>query len=308
MGNKAKKKILLAKVETTYGTDPTPDGGNNAILISDVTISPMEGETKKRKLVNGRLGNELALHVGTHIKLEFDVEVAGSGAAGTAPAYGPLLHGCALVETVTPSEKVEYEPVSDDEKSVTLYFYLDGALHKVIGARGTMGIKIKADEIPYFHFVFTGLWVDPAAETNPTGDFTAFQDPLPVTNSDTTFTMGGASAKLYEFECKQENVVKYLHRVGLESVEITNHTPNASVTIDAPPLGTKNWFTDTKGNNAGALQLVHGKIAGNIVQFDFPKAQPMKPAYGEQDGFVTIKMDLNIIPESGDDDFKITVK
>lgn len=34
----------------------------------------------------------------------------------------------------------------------------------------------------------------------------------------------------------------------------------------------------------------------------------MKPAYGEQDGFVTLKMDLNIIPDSGDDDFTITVK
>nr|VFK15087.1 MAG: hypothetical protein BECKLPF1236A_GA0070988_101208 [Candidatus Kentron sp. LPFa]VFK30990.1 MAG: hypothetical protein BECKLPF1236C_GA0070990_101258 [Candidatus Kentron sp. LPFa] len=228
MGNKAKNKILLAKVETTYGTDPTPDGNNNAILISNVTISPMEGETKDRDLVNGRLGNELVLHVGTHVKLEFDVEVAGSGEA----------------ETITASEKVEYAPISEGEKSVTLYFYLDGALHKVIGARGSMDIKIKPNEIPRFHFVFTGLWVDPAAVTNPTGVFTAFQAPLPVSNSNTTFTIGGASATLYEFECKQENAVRYLHRVGRESVEITDRAPKASVTIDAPPLGAKNWFTD----------------------------------------------------------------
>jgi hypothetical protein len=34
-----KTKILLAKSEVTYGTDPTPTGASNAILASDVTFA-----------------------------------------------------------------------------------------------------------------------------------------------------------------------------------------------------------------------------------------------------------------------------
>lgn len=95
-----RKKTLLAKIESTYGTDPTPTGAANAILTKNLQIQLMQGNTVNRDVDRPTLGNDLTYHVAPYTKLSFDVELAGSGTAGTAPAYAPLLKACGFAETV----------------------------------------------------------------------------------------------------------------------------------------------------------------------------------------------------------------
>jgi len=309
MALKFRKKVLLAKVESTYGVDATPTGAANAILVHDLSISPMEGDTVSRDLVRPTLGNDVQIHVGTHVSVEFDVEAAGSGSAGTAPAYGPLLRACGLAESLL-TGRVEYDPVSGGEDSATIYFNLDGQKHPMLGSRGTVSLKADPKGIPYFHFKFTGLWSDPLTAADPTPDFSAFTQPLAVTNDNTpTFTLHGSAWPMYGFSFDQANQVIYRNLVGEESVQITDRAPTGQVTIQAPVLSTKNFFTTAKANATGAVQLVHGVSAGNIVQFDASWVQLLQPQYGESDGVATLQMGLSFIPSSaGDDDFKITVK
>ncbi|MEJ1353090.1 MAG: hypothetical protein RPU39_00175 [Candidatus Sedimenticola sp. (ex Thyasira tokunagai)] len=306
---KFKKKVLVAKIEGTYGTDAAPTGAANAILVSNLDISPMEGSTVGRDLVRPTLGNDLQIHVGTHVKLECDVEVAGAGAAGTAPAYGPLLRICGMAQTINAGD-VQYDPVSGGEESGTLYFLLDGQQHALVGARGAFSLKADPGSIPKFHFSMTGLWVDPETVADVVPDWSAFQTPLAVTNDNTpTFGLHGISPNMLGFTFEQNNQVVYRNVVGEESVQITDRAPSGQVTIEAPTLDTKNFFTTAKANTTGALQLVHGVTAGNIVQFDADQVQLLQPKYGDSDGVATLQMGLSVIPTSaGDDDFKITVK
>ena len=44
----ARKKLILLKTETTYGTDASP-GATNAMLASNVSITPLEAETVRSK-------------------------------------------------------------------------------------------------------------------------------------------------------------------------------------------------------------------------------------------------------------------
>jgi hypothetical protein len=44
--------------------------------------------------------------------VEFDVDLVGSGTAGTAPAWGPLIQACAFAEVIVASTSVTYNPVS----------------------------------------------------------------------------------------------------------------------------------------------------------------------------------------------------
>lgn len=310
MALKFRKKVILAKVESTYGVDAAPTGSANAILVHALEISPMEGDTISRDLVRPTLGNDQQIHVGTHVKVNFDVEAAGSGSAGAAPAYGPLLRACGLAETINAGTDVQYDPVSGGEESATLYFHLDGQKHALLGARGTLSLSMDPKGIPYFRFAFTGLWVDPASVADPTPDFSAFQTPLAVTNANTpTFSLHGISPNLLSFGFDQNNEVVYRNVVGEESVQIVDRAPGGNVTIEAPALSTFNAFTTAKANTLGALQLVHGTAAGNIVQFDAGQVQLLQPKYGESDGIATLQMDLSFVPTSaGDDDFKITVK
>ena len=310
MALKFRKKIVLAKIETTYGTDAVPTGAANAILTQGLTIRPMEGDTVNRDVDRPTLGNDLAIHVGTHVVCEFNVEFAGAGAVDTAPPYGPLLRMCGLAETITATVDVQYDPVSTGEESGTIYLHFDGQLHAIVGARGTVSIALDPKGIPYYKFSFTGLWVDPASVADPVPDFTAFQTPLAVTNDNTpTFTLHGQSFNLLGLNIDQANQVVYRNVVGEESVQIVDRSPAGNVTIEAPALSTFNAFTTARANTLGALQLVHGTTAGNIVQIDAAQVQLLNPQYGESDGIRTLQMDLAIIPSSaGDDDFKITTK
>ena len=91
---KWRNKILLAKIETTYGVDAVPVAATNGILATDVKLQPMEGTDVSRDLdlpyfgAQGTIPNEL------NAKLSFKVELAPSGSAGTVPGWGPLLRAC----------------------------------------------------------------------------------------------------------------------------------------------------------------------------------------------------------------------
>ena len=82
------EKTLLLKTETSYGVDATPTGAANAILATDVRLSPMEGQDVDRALEMPWMGASGTIPTGLHAKLSFKVELKGSGTAGSAPAFG----------------------------------------------------------------------------------------------------------------------------------------------------------------------------------------------------------------------------
>lgn len=99
-----RKTVILAKIESVYQTDPVPTPAANAILCLNLKITPLRVESEDRDLYRGYLGNSEKIPVMEESVTEFDVEIAGSGAAATAPKYGTLLRACALSETITAAD------------------------------------------------------------------------------------------------------------------------------------------------------------------------------------------------------------
>ena len=52
----SRKRLLLAKLETTVGTDPTPVVGSDAILVRNIEVTPLEVDTVNRELIRPFLG------------------------------------------------------------------------------------------------------------------------------------------------------------------------------------------------------------------------------------------------------------
>jgi hypothetical protein len=218
-----RKTVILAKIEGgSYGIDPVPTGAANAILIRNGSITPQDGESADRALVRPYLGNSPKLPGAIRGVLQFEVELAGAGTAGTAPAWGPLVRGCAYAETLLGTlatgtatggsvstitlaggasavdqaykgmriditggagsgqyatirdyvgatkvatfcetlavaltatsvysigAQAAYAPVSASFESLTFYFNVDGVLHKMTGARGTVAATASAVEV-----------------------------------------------------------------------------------------------------------------------------------------------------------------
>lgn len=305
-----RKRVILAKTETTYGTDPTPTGAANAILVRNLNVTPQSTQLVGRELIRPFLGNFEQLQASTHVELDFEVELAGSGAAGTAPGYGPLLRACGLSETITASTKVEYKPVSSGFESVTIYFNVDGVLHKITGARGDVEIMINSAQIPVYKFKFVGIYNAPTDTALPSVTYTAFQSPLVANTTNTpAFSFFGVAPILQDLSFQLGNQVDYITRIGSQYVQMTDRKAAGQVTFQADTMAFKDWFSAAAGTSLGALSITHGTAAGNKVILSSGTVDLLQPTYTDNNGVQMIQVGYVMTPSTaGNDEFTLTVE
>ena len=306
----SRKRTILAKTEITYGTDPTPTGTANAILVRNLNITPLNAELASRDLVRPYLGASEQLLASSYVAVDFEVEMAGAGTAGTAPAYGPLLQACGMSETLVALATATYTPVSTAFKSVTIYYNVDGVLHKITGARGNVELNIAAGQIPTFKFSFTGLYNAPTDTVAPTVTYTAFQTPLVANNDNTTgFSLFSYSGILSSLALNLNNAVAFRNMIGLENVLMTDRQVNGTCVIEAPTIAAKDFFSIALGNTLGALDITHGTTAGNKVQVLSARVDISNPTYQDMNGIQMLQIPLTLVPSTaGNDEISIVVK
>lgn len=98
MAQKFRIRAFRAAIEATYGVDAVPTATDALLVSGDFTLTP-NFETVKRDIVKPFLGNSEQFPVSSSFGLSGSVELAGSGAQGTAPAWGKLLMACGFAET-----------------------------------------------------------------------------------------------------------------------------------------------------------------------------------------------------------------
>jgi hypothetical protein len=306
MSLKSRKRTILAKIESSYGVDPTPTGSANAILLRNLNVVPLDGELVNRDLIRPYFGNSDTLVAATRVSLDFEVELAGSGAAGTAPAYSALLKAAAMAETVDAGVSVTYAPVSSSIGSVTIYFNNDGILHKITGARGSVEINITAKQIPVLRFNFTGIYNAPTDTAAPTVDYTNFIQPQVANTAHTTsFSLLGYSGYLMSAQFNVANEVVHRELIGFEAVEIVDRKPSGTFVIEAPTIAAKNFFTAAVNGDVGVFTITHGDTAGSIIELNAPKVSIGNPAYQDDNGVQMLSIPFTASPDTGNDDFEI---
>lgn len=297
-----KKKMLLAKMESAYSTDSSPDG-SNAIVTKGVAINVQQGNRVTRDLDRPTLGNDEEKSTSMYTTLEFETELAGSGTAGTAPGFGVLLRACAMSETVDPGVSVTYEPVSDNFESITLHYVQDGILYAVPGCRGSVSVDMSKDQLPMLKFSFTGLHRVPVETSSVTPAPVAFAEAIAVTAQNTpTYTLDSYDLKAEAFSMDLANTVVYRNVVNSESVQITDRAPAGSVSFEMPKLSQKNYLEIAESGDKVPLEIVHGVTAGNITTITAANTQLSQPARSDSDGILALGMNARFIPTSAGDD------
>lgn len=305
-----RNKTLLVKIETSYGTDPTPTGAANAILATDVKLSPMEGQDVSRELDSRPyMGAQPTVPAGLYAKISFKVEVKGSGAAGTAPAIGPLLRSCAMAEVIVASTSVTYNPITTGHESCTIYFNVAGRLFKMTGCRGTAVYRVSAQGVVYLEFEMTGLFSQPTDAAVPTPTFGTQMTQMPQVASSAntpTFTINAVSCVMRNFALNMGNDVKPRLLVRSESIIIADKAEMIDTTIEAVALATLNPYALAAAGTTMALSLVHGTGAGKITTLSVPAAQMQRPTgLEQQDGIVEWPLKLVPLPVNGNDQFTL---
>lgn len=303
-----RKRLILLETESTYGTDPTPTGVD-AVLVRDLNITPLQSDVVSRDLVRPYLGASEQLLANTRVECTFSVELAGSGTAGTAPRYGKALLACGMSETISPSTSVTYAPVSASFGSCTIYYNIDGVLHKVTGARGTFTINGTVGEIPTIDFTFTGIYNTPTDTALPSVTYGDQATPVVFKNGNTTgFELLSYAGCLQSVSFDVGNTLVYRELVGCtKQVLLTDRASTGSVTLEAVTMATKNYFTAALTDGTlGNLLFQHGQTAGNIIDFASTRVDIGDVSYSDQDGIHMLNIPYTCVPSTaGNDEFSL---
>lgn len=310
-------KILLAKIQPDPATDPAPDG-SNAIETADLTFNPYQGPTAEFNVDRQTLGANKQVNANPQNTLSFAVQLSGSGTAGTAPAYGPLLRACGLSETIDAGVSVTYAPVSTGFEEVALYLmrFLSSTVdyrHPTLNAKGNVSINASTGEVPTFQFDnFTGLYVRPTRQTGLiTPDLSSFNDALPVTNDNTpTFTWDSHAFCVNGFSFNLGNTISRSSEPNCEATSIEDRNSSGSITIEATDPDTKDVYALIESHLGASLTeitLTHGTAAGNTVAITLPKIQVTGISEQNVRGEVYYQCDFNALPDTGDDEISIVL-
>jgi hypothetical protein len=304
----ASKGVLLAKIETTYGTDPTPTGGANAIRVEEPKVEP-SWKKLTRNYAQSYMGAKRQIVIGETVKISFKTEIKGSGSAGTAPEIGPLLRACGRTETIVPATSVAYAPNSlvDSGESITIYVYKDGIARKVLGCRGNAVIEAKAGEFGYISWEFEGLYAGPVDEANASPTWTSVLPPRFISASFTYASMSAIISSLkIDFGNELAKRPSANAATGMLQVFIKDRKVTASIDPEVVALATKNWETAMTGNTEAALAATLGSSAGNICTIGAPKVVIDDLKEAEREGIWTYDMPLVCLPNSGNDELTLT--
>jgi hypothetical protein len=306
---KWREKLILAKTEVVYGTDPVPTGEANTMLMTDVALRPIEGTDVSRNLMFAYLGNQSSLLGDIHVVLEGTTEIAGSGTPGDAPAWGVLARACALAETIVEETSVKYSPVTDAHESATIYFWQGGTRHVMRGVRGSGVLTLNAQGIPVIRWTLTGLFTAPTDTAQATPAYDAWKKPLIVNDTNTpVFEIDDAPFVMRAFSMNIGNDVQPRMLVNAESVIVVDKAETINFTIDTVPLATFNPYVKAIAKTPIKIELTHGTVAGNICAIVAPINELERPTGFENDRGVTQwPLVARPIADAGDDQYSITL-
>lgn len=304
---KARRAILLAKTESSYSVDPTLAAASDSMLVRNVRIGTLQQELDERRPARpwfGIAGKAVAKSLRT---ISFDVELAGSGTAGTAPGFGPLLKACGMSETTVAVTSVTYAPISTGESSVYMKFYMDGKIYALAGCRGNVTFSFVRGRVPLMRFTFLGLYVIPADGAIVTPTLTIFKTPLAVNLANTpTTSFHSYAAKLSELELDVGNVVTHNNKPQREAIDFLDRMTKGRIKFEEELVATKDWYTIAKAGTTGALSVVHGTVAGNIATLGSTLTQIEQIEKDEEDNIAVEGLPFSCIPgSSGNDEFSL---
>lgn len=418
MAQLTSKRLILSKIEASYGTDSAPSGAFDAVQVFDLDVFPLQSDSVDRDLNRTYFGASEQLLANPHVEVTLSVELTGSGVAGVAPRFSSLLRACSLQETVVAAPVagtavagglntltlesgassveefyvgrimrvtggtgegtlglvidyvgasrvaelrpfdssvtydatslysidagVVYVPTSDSPDSATIYYNVDGTLHRITGCRGTCIIAADLNAIPAMQFTFKGVYNPPTDTALPAVTYADQASPriFKAGNSgayslmqfagclrSVTVDLGNELVFKSMVNCADEVVIvdrvvsgdviaeaTLLNAVGgkdyFDTALLTVVTPTSVLlTEDSFDLlyeDEEGIYLDPADPSKGDLSFMHGTVAGNVVAFLSNRIDLVNPAYQSTEGVEELGIPFVAVPSTvGDDELTL---
>lgn len=305
------RRVILVGLETGgYGVDPVPVAANDAVLVENISWQHEGLRMNERPAVRTSLAKLRQLFGGTLFTLTFDVEIKGSGAAGTAPEFGALLQACGMAETVNIGVDVRYKPASANHKSATIYYYEDGQLFIMTGCRGNVTWNLEAGTYGKLSFTLTGHVANPVDDPLPAP---TYLDLVPPVNINVPFTVAGYGAIISALSGDLSNTLAMPPSIratdGYGEIQITGRDINGSFDPESVDVATQDFIGDLKDGAELALATGDiGSVAGNIWSLTHLAISYREVAPGDRDGIITREVSFGAAESATDDEVEFVFK
>jgi len=323
-------RVLFCGREAVKGTSPFTVTKTFASTVTDVTgaitanaLNPTMQAVKVRSvkvapamtsidrpIIKGSMGNAPNIIGKKMVQVDVEVELRGSGVAGTAPEFTPLLEACGLTPTLVAATSVTFNPSATTvtlAAGVTLRVFYDNMLYEVTGCAGTGTIDMTIGNIILATLTFQGAYAVPTPAVIGTMSTVPFDNSSPIVGGVTdVITDGGGAVKAAAFSMDIGNDVQEHYIVGDHQFSVANRNPTLTLTKDS--VGTAAEWAALAGATNGAL---HGAFAtggaGNTLTFDAPAGRRASVAYGERAERDTLDITYGLFETAGNDQFSLTL-
>jgi len=287
--------IMLAKKETTYGTDPTPTGAANTIAIrrNSLKFGP-KCDHILRQILDGTLSKVSGLNSMFEADFSFEVEFRGNRTNGTAADISagssanaveidPLLQACDLAPTYTAEStggarngSVAYKTTvpSNEGVSCTVYFYSGNRRFKFFGCKGSVKGSLQAGQFGILTFDMKGIWTPSSSVADV--DISTIT-PTWLDTKPPVFINAGAAAVIDSYagvfsklDFDLANTVTRRDDAntsgGVKGFLITSRDSKCSIDPESVAEATNPVFGDLEGGTARTIHATFGSQTGNTCQ------------------------------------------
>lgn len=260
-----------------YGNSGVTPDQTNAILTMAPSIT-INGEALSREVVRKSLSPVHDIIGNRNIDVSFDVELKGSGSAGTACEIDPLLQACGFKRVLSGSNLI-YTPTDEPNESCVIYCYLDQMLYKIRGCVGNVTFKLEQGKYGVASFAMRGLYEDLIDGVAP--NVTSYDTTLPpiVKSADFNLTISGQTAEsslsVATLEFDMANEVAELKNMtstsaGPQRFFIAGRAPTGSFNPQQVLTNDLDFHTAWAASTAlTTMDVTLGDTVTNKIKFDF---------------------------------------
>lgn len=286
-----RRAVLLTKIETTEGVDPTPTTAANAVEVIDLSLKPMKPPVE-RLAQHETFMRKASVGVEEFYEITFKLEIMSTGAAGTPPRLGPLLRACGMSQTIITggSPVVKYRDRSSSFESCTIWAYLGGRLHKINGCYGNVKGIFEAGKFAVLEFSMMGIkGATPTVTTMPTdsvydettGDVQVCKNGTFTYNQKSTLVASMMEFDLGNVVVKRPSLAATYAIAGFI---ITDRNPVASINPETQVFTSFDFYGDALVNQRELLYDC------GLFKTTIPAFNPYNPEFEDSEGILRDKI------------------
>lgn len=308
-----RRKVVLLKKESSYGTDSVPVAATNAILAMAGSIT-LESDKAERDIDLAFFGGKPFVIVNRRATIEFEFEPLGAATAGTASPWSHTLQACGFAETldaVGPPIEALYNPISDNISSCTIYFWMGTQKFAIVGCRGNIEFTTDIQTFVKGKATFTGIMAMPVDAAMPAAVLTMFQTPVAVETETFELVLDAYNLNAKGVTLQLNNDVKMHEGSEAREVIINDRKPGGTIRCYDPGVAAKDLWALARAGEPVELSYTVQPAAsptGRILVVSAPKVQLELPKFTELDGARGLEIPFVALPDAGNDELTISMQ